>query len=164
VRYALDFPEPIMTTLSGLLTAIDLATRQRDDAGLALAQVVRRYEQARVQLEQLQSYAADTSARWSVTSQSSATPQVIGHYYQFMARLEQTIELQHGAIMDVQRQRETARQVLLEAEVRVAGLSRLLQKRQSALARMQSQREQRQSDELAAQMHRRRALANENRE
>lgn len=152
-----------MTAIGGLQVAIDLATRQRDDAGLALAQIVRRFDHARQQLEQLQSYAADTAARWSVTSQASATPQIIGHYYQFMERLDQTITMQQGAIEDVQRQREAARQVLLEAEVRKAGLGRLLEKRRSELARIQSQREQRQSDELAAQMHRRKALANENR-
>ncbi|MEO8542340.1 MAG: flagellar export protein FliJ [Betaproteobacteria bacterium] len=152
-----------MTTLDSLQVAIDLATRQRDDAGLALAQVIRRFEHARQQLEQLQSYAADTAARWSVTSQASASPQIIGHYYQFMERLDQTIEMQQGAIDDVQRQREAARQVLLQAEVRMAGLGRLQEKRRSEIARLQSQREQRQSDELAAQMYRRRALVNENR-
>ena len=63
-----------MTAVSGLLVAIDLATRQRDDAAMVVAQVVRRFEHARQQLEQLQSYAADTAGRWSVASQASATP------------------------------------------------------------------------------------------
>jgi len=152
-----------MSPLNGLRVAIDLATRQRDDASQALAQVVRRFEHARMQMEQLRSYAADTAARWSVASQASATPQIVGHYYQFMERLDQTIEMQQGAIAEVQRQREAARQVLLEAEVRMAGLNRLLNKRRGELARAQEQREQRQSDELAAQMHRRVALARENR-
>lgn len=152
-----------MTAVSGLMLAIDLATRQRDDAGLALAQVVRRFEHARQQLEQLQSYAADTAGRWSVASQASATPQIIGHYYQFMERLEQTIDMQQAAIADVLRQREAARQVLLEVEVRMAGLTRLLEKRRSEMARTHALREQRQSDELAAQMHRRMAMARENR-
>lgn len=153
-----------MTAVSGLMVAIDLATRQRDDAGLALAQVVRRFEHARQQLEQLQSYAADTAGRWSVASQVSATPQIIAHYYQFMERLEQTIDMQQAAIADVQRQRETARQVLLEIEIRIAGLSRLLERRRSETARTHALRDQRQSDELAAQMHRRMAMARENRE
>ncbi len=143
--------------------AIDLATRQRDDAGQALAQVVRRFDQARMQMDQLHSYAADTASRWSVASQASTTPQIVGHYYQFMERLDQTIEMQQAAIVEVQRQREAARQVLLEAEVRMAGLHRLMQRRRSELARTLEQREQRQSDELAAQMHRRVALARENR-
>ncbi len=152
-----------MSTLSGLQVAIDLATRQRDDAGQALAQVVRRFDHAQLQMEQLRSYAADTSSRWSVAAQASATPQIVGHYYQFMERLDQTIAMQEGAIAEVQRQREAARKVLLEAEVRMAGLNRLLDKRRVELARAQEQREQRQSDELAAQMHRRVALTREHR-
>ncbi len=152
-----------MRTLNGLQLALELATRQRDDAGQALAQAVRRFEHAQLQMEQLRSYAADTSARWSVASQTSASPQIVGHYYQFMERLDQTIEMQLGAVAEVQRQREAARQVLLEVEVRMAGLKRLLDKRRGEQARMQEQRAQRQSDELAAQMHRRVALAREHR-
>lgn len=152
-----------MSASSGLQVAIDLATRQRDDAGQALAQAVRRFEHAQLQMEQLRSYAADTSLRWSVASQASATPQIVGHYYQFMERLDQTIEMQHGAITELQRQCEAARRVLLAAEVRMAGLNRLLDKRRAELARAQDQRDQRQADELAAQMHRRVALAREHR-
>jgi flagellar FliJ protein len=152
-----------VTAVSGLMVAIDLATRQGDAAGLALAQVVRRFEHARLQLEQLQSYAADTAGRWSVASQASSTPQIVGHYYQFMERLEQTIVMQRAAIADVQRQREAAQKVLLGVEIRMAGLTRLLGKQRSEMARTQAVREQRQSDELAAQMHRRMAMAGENR-
>lgn len=152
-----------MSSSNGLQLALDLATRQRDDAGQALALVVRRVEHAHMQMDQLRSYAADTSSRWSVASQACATPQIVGHYYQFMERLDQTIEMQQGAITEVQRQREVARQVLLQAEVRMAGLHRILERRRAEMARMQEQREQRQSDELAAQMHRRVALARENR-
>ncbi len=153
-----------MSISSGLQVAIDVATRQRDDAGRALAQVVRRFDHACLQMEQLHSYAADTAARWSVAAQSSATPQIVGHYYQFMERLNQTIEMQQGAIAEVQRQREAAHQVLLEAEVRMAGLNHLLDKRRAEQARVQDQRAQRQSDELAALMHRRVARDRENRE
>ena len=148
-----------MTALRGLLVAIELATRQRDDAGQALAQAVRRVDRAREQMEQLQSYATDTSARWSVASQASATPQIVGHYYQFMERLEQTIGLQQGVIQDLQLQRQTANRVLLDAELRIAGLNQVLEQRRAELAREQAQRDQKESDELAAQMHRRVAQA-----
>ena len=98
-----------------------------------------------------------------MASQAQATPQIVGHYYQFMERLDQTIEMQQGALAEVQRQREAARQVLLQAEIRMAGLHRVLERRRTELARAQERREQRQSDELAAQMHRRVARASENR-
>lgn len=51
-----------VSPLSGLQVALDLSTRQRADAGLALAQVVRRFKTARKQKVKLHSYAADTAA------------------------------------------------------------------------------------------------------
>ncbi len=148
-----------MTALRGLQVALELAMRQRDAAGQALAQAVRRVDRAREQMEQLQSYATDTSARWSVASQASATPQIVGHYYQFMERLEQTIALQQGVIHDLQSQRQAASRVLLDAELRIASLNQILEQRRAELVREQRQRDQKESDELAAQMHRRVALA-----
>lgn len=153
-----------MTVLQGLLVAIDVARRKRDDAGLVLSQVQRRHDNALQQADQLRSYATDTESRWSAPAQGNATPQIMGHYYQFMDRLQQTIDLQHGVIADLQRQLQVARKYLLEAEVRVAGLSRLLEKRRSDLARMHARREQKESDEFAAQLMRRANIEPETRD
>jgi flagellar FliJ protein len=143
-----------MTAHAGLVVAIELATRKRDEAGHALALMVRKHDNAQVQLDQLQSYAADTQARWSVSAQVSATPQIVGHYYQFMARLEDTVVLQQGVIADVLRQSQVARRLLVEADIRVAGLTRLLDQRQQEITRLAVRREQKQSDEFAARQHR----------
>ncbi len=138
-------------TVPGVLgVAVELATRRRDEAGQALAQVSRRHQHASQQMEQLESYAADTQARWSVSAQSSTTPQLVGHYYQFMARLDQTIHLQQGVIDDVLRQCQAARRVLLDAEVHLAGLNRLLEKRRQEQARIAALREQKQTDAFAS--------------
>ena len=152
-----------MTMLRGLLVAIDVARHKRDEAGLVLAQVQRNRDNAQSQMEQLQGYAADTESRWSGPAQGSATPQIMGHYYQFMDRLQQTIALQQGVIAEWQRQCETAKRFLLEADVRVAGLSRLLVKKRLVLARAQEQREQKESDEIAARQPRRTRAESENR-
>lgn len=143
-----------MTAHSGMIVAIELATRKRDAAGQALALLVRKHDNAQIQLDQLQSYAADTTARWSVSAQVSASPQIVGHYYQFMARLEDTVVLQQGVIADVLRQSQSARRLLVEAEVRVAGLTKLLDQRQREITRLAARREQKQSDEFAARQHR----------
>lgn len=153
-----------MTGFSTLIVAVSVARRRRDDSGQALAQVLRRQENAQAQMEQLRSYATETETRWSVSAQSSVAPQIVGHYYQFMERLEQTITLQQGVIADLGRQYQSARQVLIEAEVRVAGLNRLLEKRQSALALVDARREQKSSDEHAAQQLRRSTTERETRE
>lgn len=143
-----------MTGVRTLVVALDVARSRRDDAGLALAQMLRRQAGAQGQMDQLRSYAADTDARWSVAAQSSANPQIVGHYYQFIERLEQTIILQQGVIADLQWQCQSARQVLIQAEVRVAGLNKLLEKRRSLLARAETRREQKSSDEFAARQFR----------
>lgn len=144
-----------MTALNGLIVVIDVAQRKRDDAGLVLVQVQRHHASAQQQMDQLQGYAVDTESRWSAPAQVHATPQIMAHYYQFMARLQQTIELQQGVIADLQRQCQMAKQFLLEAEIRVAGLTRLLEKRRSVLARALARGEQKESDEFAARQMRR---------
>ena len=139
-----------MTTHGGLTVAVELAERKRDEAGQALAQMRRRHDSAAQQMEQLESYAVDTQGRWSVAAQARTTPQIVGHYYQFMARLEQTIALQQGVMADVQRQCQVARQVLLDCEVYLAGLQRVLKKRRLEQDRSAARQEQRQTDEFAA--------------
>ena len=139
-----------MTGTGGLTVAVELATRKRDEAGQALAHMLRRHDHALQQLDQQSSYAADTQGRWSVSAQTSTSPQIVGHYYQFMARLDQTIVLQQGVIDDAQRQCQAARKLLMEAEVYLAGLKRLLEKRRQEHARLAARREQKQTDEFAS--------------
>ncbi len=50
---------------------------------------------------------------------------------------------------------ETARQHLMQAELRIASLKQLLDIRMAALARAQSVRDQKQTDEFAATAYRR---------
>jgi flagellar FliJ protein len=142
-----------MTVSNGLVVAIELASRKRDAAGQALAEVLRRHDSALQQLDQLQSYAADTQGRWSVSAQTSTSPQIVGHYYQFMARLEQTVSLQQEVIAEVLRQCQLARQALVEADVYLTGLNRLLDKRRQEQLRIAAQREQKQTDEYASRRH-----------
>lgn len=144
-----------MTNFRSLVLAVDLATRKRDDAGRVLSLAQQRRDRAQNQMEQLQSYSRDTSSRWSVPAQTLATPVIVGHYYQFMGRLDETMVLQQAVIADLQRQCELAKGQLLEAEVRVAGLTRVFDQRRAVLVKAQAWREQKQTDEFAARQHRR---------
>lgn len=142
-----------MSILSSLLVAIDMAKRQRDDAGHAVARVQRSYDSARDQMDQLQSYAADTESRWAVASRASTTPEIVQHYYQFMDRLQQAIDLQRSAMAELHGECLKARRCLLDAEVRIAGLNRILDRRRAATVRLQAAREQKLSDEFASVRH-----------
>jgi len=144
-----------MPQLRGLLLAFDLATRRRDEAIAALLRVQRGQLGAQDQMAQLESYAAETELKWAVGSRTSVQPEIVQHYDQFMGRLQQAAMMQRAVVDDHGRASDVARQVLLEAEVRVAGLKRLLEKRRFALARVQAGREQKHMDELSALQFRR---------
>lgn len=144
-----------MSALKTVLLAIDLATRRRDDAGKVLVQIQRSYRGAQEQMEQLESYAADTESKWAVSAQVRATPEILHHYYQFMDRLQQAIALQRHAVVNLDREFLAAKKLLLAAEIRIASLNQVLQKKRSGLVRLQAGREQKQLDEFAALQHRR---------
>ena len=143
-----------MSALKSVLLAIDVATRQREDAGKVLLQIQRGYRGAQDQMEQLESYSADTESKWAVAAQVRATPEIVHHYYQFMDRLQQAIALQRHAVAGLDREFLAARKLLLAAETRNASLNRLLETKRSGLLRLQASREQKQLDEFAALRHR----------
>ena len=150
-----------MSELKSVVLAVDMATRVRDDAGKLLLRAQRKWRAALDQIEQLESYAADTESKWSVTAQVCAVPEIVRNYYQFMGRLQQAIDLQRGVIADLQREIAAAKVALLDAEIRIASLNKLLSKKQTVIERRQAVRDQRQLDEFAAMQHRRLRLVSE---
>ena len=144
-----------MSALKSVLLAIDVAIRQRDDAGMVLAQIQRNWQSAQDQIGQLESYAADTESKWAVSARVRATPEIMRHYYQFMDRLQQAITLQRDVLAGLEREFSAARKLLLGAEIRVASLNQLLGKKQSGIQKLQAGREQKHQDEFAAMQHRR---------
>lgn len=151
-----------MTNLRSLVLAVDLVTRKRDDAGRALWQAQQRRDHAQSQMDQLQSYSHDTSSRWSMPAQTVVSPTIVGHYYQFMVRLDETMVLQQTVIADLQRQCELARAHLIEAELRVAGLTRVFDQRRAVIVKAQARHEQKETDEFAARQHRRAIRGSDN--
>ncbi len=145
-----------MSELKGLLLAIDLAVRRRDEAGAAMGQLQRVQFGARSQMEQLESYAAETESAWALGSRARTNPEIIRHYDLFMDRLQQAVSMQHVVLTGHVESLAAARQVLLEAEVRIAGLNQLLKKKRATITRVQAGRDQKQLDEMAALQYRRR--------
>lgn len=144
-----------MSGLKSLRLALDVATTRRDEAGHALGHQNQRLAAARLQSEQLESYAVETSARWAPSTRAQPSPESVFHYYQFMDKLQQAIDLQHQVGSGIAREVEMARQQLTQAELRIASLKQLLDIRMAALARAQSVRDQKQTDEFAATAYRR---------
>ena len=151
-----------MPVLKSIRLALQVATAQRDDAGRVLAQIQRGYSDAQDQMAQLESYAAQTESRWSVSSQVLAAPEIVHHYYQFMARLQQAMDLQGNVVADLHHQTTVAQRLMLEFEIRIAGLGQVLERKHAVALRLQAGREQKQNDEFAALQYRRVHAAKDN--
>ena len=150
-----------MSAIRSLLLAIDLATRNRDQASLFLKSVQNAQLFAQQQMGQLQTYATETEVRWQAAAQIRTTPELMQHHYQFMERLQHAMALQAGVIANAERQVESARLALVQAEVRLAGLTQLQATRQAAAGKIQMRREQMATDEFASQHYLRRAAGHQ---
>lgn len=142
-----------MNLFHGLQLAIDLAERQRDACAQALAHALRQVQQGQQQMQQLQSYAQDTDARWTRGSSAALSAELVRHHYQFMERLQHAIGMQDGVMANLARQELQSRDALAQAEMRVAGLKQVLKKRMQQRATSEQRREQARMDEMAALMH-----------
>ncbi|NDP39195.1 MAG: flagellar export protein FliJ [Rhodoferax sp.] len=144
-----------MSAVKSFLLAIDLATRKRDEVAQGLMRVQSAHLFAQDQMSQLEIYAAETASRWTAAAQVGTTPELLRHHYQFLDRLQQAIGLQQGVLAHESRKVAQAKQLVLQAEFRLASLKQVLKKKQAGLALIQTRREQKQMDEFAALQTRR---------
>lgn len=133
-----------------LVTLLEHAERQRDQA-LALQRRADAALSAAVQQQtQLAAYRQDHQQRWAEAfSQSVAVPLMHCHHA-FSGRLHEAVDLQAGQV-DRARQALARRQGdALDAERRVAAIRKLMKRRADAASQHLHRQEQRQSDERAA--------------
>lgn len=152
-----------MSTPNGLQVALALAAARRDEAARLLAQTREQWNAARLQLDQLESYAAECTDRWSARS-TGCTPELLRHHYQFMERLVHAIGLQNGIARERERDASRDAALLRNAEGRLESLRQLCLMREREHARLQGRREQKQSDEQAALAQRRQAARRDSEE
>jgi len=140
----------VMSALKSVALAIVVATRQRDEVGKQLVQAQRACQFAQGQLDQLESYAADSESRWMASAQIAMSPELLQHHYQFMVRLRHAIGLQDGVMGDLKHQLDVAKKLTLDAEFRLAGLQQVMKRKRADLAIVMARREQKQMDEFTA--------------
>ena len=143
-----------MTKPNALSVALEMATRQRDEARRVLQHAQGAQRAAQDQLQVLQGYAQETENRWGMRAQATVAPEVMFHHYHFMGRLDHAAGLQSGVVDDHAQRVALAQQQLRDAEVRLASLRKLLEKRQMEALQAQARRDQKMTDERAALRHR----------
>jgi flagellar FliJ protein len=142
-----------MRTLKGLALVMDLADRQRLQAGKCLAQSQRVYGFTQSQLQQLESYQEDSQARWVMEGRQVVGGELLQGRYRFMDRLGLAINLQEGVLKEVQQQLETAKKKSVAAEFRLVSLQRVMAKRSELQAQELARKAQKQTDEFASQRY-----------
>lgn len=142
-----------MATLQLLL---DRATQERD----RLAGELRRGEEvalrARRQGEQLVAYRGEYLQRWGGQFGRGGAIELMHCYQSFMQRLDEALDQQQRQIDAAERAVAAMRQVLVQAEVRVASVKKLIERRQADVMKAHERRDQRQTDETAQQLTRHR--------
>lgn len=141
-----------------LQLAVDLSLERRDAVALQLARTRQHWTAAQLQLDQLETYADETTMRWT-RQLSSCTPELMRHHLHFMDRLTHAITLQRTVVADQFDAMGRVAAVLREAETRLQSLRELVAIRQREQQQVHDRREQKSADEFASQQYRRRALA-----
>lgn len=145
-----------MSALNALIVAVEIASRKRDEARQALREAQAVQQAAQAQLSQLQDYARETEQRWGMQADTTVKPEVMFHHYQFMGRLDHAAGLQTSVVGDQAERVERAQRTLMETELRLASLRKVLEARRLELERAQARMDQKQTDERAAMQYSRR--------
>lgn len=145
-----------MSALNALIVAVEIASRKRDEARQALREAQAVQQAAQAQLSQLQDYARETEQRWGMQADTTVKPEVMFHHYQFMGRLDHAAGLQTSVVGDQAARVERAQRTLMETELRLASLRKVLEARRLELERAQARMDQKQTDERAAMQYSRR--------
>ena len=139
-----------MSTSNALSVAVEMATRQRDEARRVLQDTRSARQAAQDQLSQLEGYAKETQNRWGMRPNATVMPEVMHHHYHFMNRLEHAAGLQTTVVGEHADRVGGAERALLATELRLASLQKLMEKRHREALQAQARREQKQTDERAA--------------
>ncbi|MCW5233958.1 flagellar export protein FliJ [Verminephrobacter eiseniae] len=137
-----------------LAVALELATRQRDAASKVLQALLAAQRAARARLGQLQDYARDTESRWGMQAGARLQPEVLYHHDRFIERLDEAARIQAGLLSAQSEHVASARGALRAAQLRLASLRQLMQRRSDAMAQQQRRRDQQQTDEWSALRYR----------
>ena len=135
-----------------LTTLLDRETAARDTLVLALQQAEQQLAQALAQAAALDSYRAETVARWSAQTKVSATVDDLHGYRHFLERLDQALEQQAGVVRRAESGVAKKRAERIAAETRVAAIGKLIGRREQQHLRTLERRDQRTTDEAAQRL------------
>ena len=141
-----------MKRLALLKTLLEREQKRRDEQMAAVRNAVANAEAQQQQADGLSGYRSEYCAKWSAQFQQAATIEILRSYHGFLSRLDQAINQQKSVVEHAHRMVEAQRQRLIEREIRVATVERLIKRREAMLAKVADRRDQKNLDELAQRL------------
>ena len=135
--------------LQVLLTLLERESASRDEAALALRQALDHQARVKAQSEQLAAYRTEYVQRWQGEFARSSSIEILSCYRSFMDRLDQAVQQQAALAERARISAERNRAMLVDAEQRVASITRLIERRQAHHRKTLERREQKLMDEAA---------------
>jgi flagellar FliJ protein len=141
-----------MNRMALLQTLLERERKRRDEAMAGVRAAVHNAESQQQQADGLTTYRTEYCQKWAAQFQQAAQIEILRSYHGFLARLDQAITQQQSVVAHAQRGVDAARQRLVEREIRVATVERLIKRRETVLARIADRRDQKNLDELAQRL------------
>jgi flagellar FliJ protein len=148
-----------MKRLALLNTLLEREQKRRDEQMASVRAAVANVEAQQQQADGLTTYRGDYCRKWSAQFQQAAQMEILRSYHGFLSRLDQAITQQQSVLEHAGRMVDVQRQRLVEREIRVATVERLIKRREDLLARIEERRDQKNLDELAQRLSSARAHA-----
>ena len=141
-----------MKRIALLRTLLEREQKRRDEQMAAVRSAVANVEAQQQQADGLTGYRSEYCQKWSAQFQQAAQMEIVRSYHGFLSRLDQAISQQQSVVEHAKRMVDAQRQRLVEREVRVATVERLIQRREAMLAKVVDRRDQKNLDELAQRL------------
>jgi flagellar FliJ protein len=148
-----------MKRLALLQTLLERERKRRDEQMAHVRNAVANVEAQQQQADGLTTYRSEYCEKWSAQFRQAAQMEILRSYHGFLSRLDQAIGQQQSVVEHAQRMVEVQRQRLIEREIRVATVERLIKRREAMLARIADRHDQKNLDELAQRLSTSRARA-----
>ena len=144
--------------LHTLQVLLEQAQSERDQAQRALAEMLTRARAAQTQADSLLQYRSEYEQRWGTEFASGGgSVEILQCYQNFSGRLEEAITSQGQRALQAEQRVEAARTRLGELEMRVASITKLIERRRAEIERIAARQEQKFGDELSARIARQRS-------
>lgn len=139
-----------MSMLQPLMTLLGQVERERDELALACQRATQALQTAATQAEQLLTYRREYEQRWAHQFRTDGRMELVNCYRGFMERLTQAVDQQHAVAAQATADLDHARLVLRDAEMRVASVRKLIERRVAEAHAAAQRREQKACDEFAS--------------